>query len=121
MLQIPLCWVYRYEDSEYEYEIISNVQYDENYKAYAHTRADGSIADYFYYSMFGGSGSATKIRSLSGQTLAQSLTAQQEITGCQANGTKWYTHTWSQRELIRTLCILMGKFFEYGASESISY
>ena len=109
MAQFPLVWVKRYEQAGYEYEIISNVQYDEDYKAYAHTRADGSIADFFYYSMFGGSGSAAGIRSLAGQTLAQSLTAQQEINGCKANGSLWYTHSWSQRELIRTLLILMGK------------
>ena len=111
MAQIPLCWVCRYEDSAagYQYEIISNIQYDETYKAYAHTRADGSIADYFYYSMFGGSGNSSKIRSISGQTLANGLTAQQEIDGCKANGSLWYTHSWSQRELIRTLCVLLGK------------
>ena len=109
MSEFPLIWVYRYEDSEYQYEIVSDVQYDENYKAYAHTRADGSIAEHMYYSMFGGSGSATKIRSLAGQSLAQSLTAQQEITGATANGSGWYTHSWSQRELIRTLLTIMGK------------
>ena len=109
MAQFPLVWVKRYEDENYYYEIISDVQIDESYKAYAHTRADGSIADYFYYAMFRGSGSATKIRSLSGQTLAGSLTAAQEIAGCTANGTLWYTQTWSQYQLIRTLLMLMGK------------
>lgn len=109
MASIPLCYVYRYEDGEYEYEIVSDVQYDENYKAYAHTRADGTIANAFYWSMFGGSGSATKIRSLSGQSLAAKLTAENEIAGAKANGSKWYIHSWSQHELIRTLCVLMGK------------
>ncbi|MBR3624678.1 MAG: hypothetical protein IKN43_15170, partial [Selenomonadaceae bacterium] len=33
MSQIPLCWVKRYEDDEYAYEIISDVQYDSDYKA----------------------------------------------------------------------------------------
>ena len=126
MAQFPLVWVKRYQDADYEYEIISDVQYDDTYKAYAHTRADGTIADYFYWSIYGGSGSTTKIRSLSGQTLAQSLTAQQEIDGCKANGTGWYTHTWSQHELIRTLLILMGKstdtqsVFGYGNCRSAS-
>lgn len=126
MSQIPLCWVYRYEDDTYEYEIISDIKYDDNYKAYAHTRADGSIADYFYYSIFGSSGNATKMRSLSGQSLANGLTAEQEIAGCRANGAKWYTHTWSQRALLRTLCILMGKstdvqgVFGYGNCRSAS-
>ncbi len=109
MAQFPLCWVKRYEESGYKYEIVADAQFDDTYKAYAHTRADGTIADYFYWSIYGGSGSASKIRSLSGQTLAQSLTAAQEIAGATANGSGWYTHTWSQHELIRTLLVLMGK------------
>jgi len=110
MAQFPLVWVKRYTEGDWQYEIISNVQYDEDYKAYAHTRADGSIAEFFYWSMFGGSkDSSGKMRSLSGLALTQSLTAQQEIDACKLNGAKWYTHTWSQRELIRTLCVLMGK------------
>ena len=109
MAAIPLVWVYRYEDDDYEYEIISDIQYDENYKAYAHTKADGTIADYFYWGMFGGSGSATKIRSLSGQSRSYSMTATNEIAGAKANGSNWYIHTWSQKELLRTLLVLMGK------------
>lgn len=109
MAQFPLVWVKRYEDSDYWYEIVSNAQVDSSYKAYAHTRTDGSIAPYFYYAMFRGSGNASKIRSLSGQTLAGSLTAANEIAGCTANGSLWYTQTWSQYQLIRTLLMLIGK------------
>lgn len=109
MAQIPLVWVSRYEKDGYEYEIISDIQYDDTYKAYAHTREDGTIADYFLYSMFGGSGGTAKMRSLSGQSLAYDLTAEQEITGCKANGAGWFIHTWSQRQLIRTLLVLVGK------------
>lgn len=109
MAQIPLVWVSRYERDGYEYEIISDIQYDDTYKAYAHTRADGTIADYFLYSMFGGSGGTAKMRSLSRQSLAHDLTAEQEIAGCKANGDGWFIHTWSQRQLIRTLLVLMGK------------
>lgn len=108
MAEIPLVWVKRWEDGRYEYEVISDRQYDETYHAYAHTRADGTIADKFYFSMFGGSGNAAKIRSLSGQSVSQSLTATQQIAGATANGSGWYIHSWSQRELIRTLCVLMG-------------
>ena len=109
MAQIPLVWVYRYEDDDYYYEIVSNIQYDENYKAYAHTKANGSIADYFYSAMFGASGNASKLRSLSGQTLSQTLTTEQQLSGATANGDGWYIGTWSQHELIRTLLVLMGK------------
>ncbi len=109
MASIPLVWVYRYEDDNYEYHILSDIQYDENYKAYAHTRADGTIADFFYWGMFGGSGSATKIRSLSGQTRSGSMTAEDEIAGAKANGDNWHIHVRSQRELITDLLVLMCK------------
>ena len=111
MAEMPLVWIYRYEDSGYEYEIISPTQIDSNYKAYAHTNASGQIKDAFYYGMYGGSGSSSRIRSLSEQARLFSLTAAQEIAGCQANGSSygWYTQTWSQHEYIRTLLCLMGK------------
>ena len=109
MAQIPLIWIKRYEDDNYLYEIISDTQEDEDFKAYAHTRADGSIADYFYWSMFGASGNTAKTRSLSGQTRSGTMTAQNFIDGALANGSNWYIHTWSMRECIRTLLILMGK------------
>ena len=109
MSEIPLCWFYRYQDGTYEYEIVCEHQYDENYKAYAHTRADGSIADSFYWGMFGASGSAAKLRSIAGQSVSQSLSMQQMIDGAGANGNGWYIHTWSQRCCITTLLVLMGK------------
>ena len=109
MAQIPLIWIKRYEDENYLYEIISNTQEDEDFYAYAHTRADGSIADYFYWGLFGGSDNSTKIRSLSGQTRAWWNFPWGFINSALANGSNWYIHTWSQRECIRTLLILMGK------------
>lgn len=109
MAQIPLCWVYRYETDRYQYEIVSNIQYDENYKAYAHTDASGSIKPYCYHSIFGGSLISSKIRSLSGQNLFGDLTSVQCISAAKANGSGWNITYWSQRELLRTLLVLMGK------------
>ena len=111
MASFPLCWVYRYEDDNYQYEIVSNIKYDDNYKAYAHTKSDGTIADYFYWGLFSGSdgSSSAKMRSLSGRTPMKSNTATVEVTASKLNGSGWYTHTWSQKELIRTLLTLMGK------------
>ena len=59
--------------------------------------------------MFGGSGSKSKIRSLKGQSLAQSLTTQDQIDGATANGLGWYIHPWSRRECIKDLLVLMAK------------
>lgn len=109
MSAIPLCWWLRYEEDGYEYYIVCEHQWDSSYKAFAHTRADGTIEDYFYWGMFGGSGSKTKIRSLKGQSLAQSLTTQDQIDGATANGPGWYIHSWSRRECIKDLLILMAK------------
>lgn len=109
MSALPLCWFYRYEDEEYEYEIVCEHRWDEHYKAYAHTRADGSIADYFYWGMFEGSGDPNKMRSLSGKSLLQNATAYDYIKGATANGPGWYIHTWSQRQYIQTLLVLIGK------------
>ena len=110
MAQIPLCWVYRYEDDNYLYEIISNVQWDENYKAYAHTRADGSIADYFFEGIFHATGNASKLRSLSGiSTVTTALNMSQQVAAATANGSGWYIDSWSRYQLIRTLLVLISK------------
>lgn len=119
MAQFPLCWFKRYEDDDYVYEIVSNVQWDETYKAYAHTDAEGNIKDFFYWEMFETSTVGTKLRSLSGRTVVRSTllsTATQYIVNNGANdprtngsGNGWYLGSWSQKECIRALCILLGK------------
>lgn len=109
MSEIPKVWVKRYTDGEWRYTIFSDVQYDDEYSQDAYIRADGTAGEHFCWSMFGGSGGAAMIRSLSGQTRTGSLTAQQEVDGAKANGSLWYTHTWSRHELIKDLLILMGK------------
>ena len=127
MAQIPLCYVYRYEDSNYIYTIVSDVKYDDNYKAYAHTGSDGTIHDYFYWGLFMASGSTSKLRSISGQDIITSLTASQETTACKANnsdttgvnGKGWYTHTWSQWTLLQTLLVLISK--STNTQESFGY
>ena len=109
MAQFPLCWVYRYEDANYYYEIVSNVQYDENYKAYAHTDANGNIKDYFYWSLFTASGDTSKFRSLSGKSSTCNITISAASSAISANGDNWYIASWSQYELIRTLLVLISK------------
>lgn len=119
MVQFPLVWIKRYEDADYVYEIVSNVKYDDDYYAFAHTNANGDIKDYFYWGMFEASGNTTKLRSLSGQQFTSTHTLAQEIAACVANGAGydntngtgngWYVITWSQNELIRTLLYLLGK------------
>ena len=105
---IPLVWVYRYEDAQYQYEIVSPVKYDENYKAYAHTDKNGNICDYFYYGMFGGSIDSNGVcRSLSNKTLGRNSNKTDQANMCKANGDDWYIGVWCQRALLDTLATLI--------------
>lgn len=109
MTAIPCCWVKRWEEDGYRYVVICDTQYDEGYKAYAHTRADGSIEKVHYYPMFKGCMVDTKLRSISGQYPQYNTTAQAERTAAQANGAKWELRTHAMDELICDLLTLMAK------------
>lgn len=111
MAAIPLVWVCRYQESGYRYVIFCESQYDESYKAYAHTRPDGTIAKNAYHALFEGTIVETKLRSLAGDGLyPQNITqASAELTAAKANGTNWSIRTWSVHTLIADLCTLISK------------
>lgn len=102
-------WVKRYEDSAYEYVIFSNVQFDSDYKCFAHTNSSGHAMPAFYYGMFFGSVVDGKMRSLATGSNSVNTTREQEITYAKANGTGYYTITKSQWEFICDLLTLLGK------------
>lgn len=109
MSRIPKVYLKMWEADGYEYCNICDVKLDDNYHAYAHTRADGSEMDYLYLSMFEGSLVASKVRSIKGLNPMVSQTGANELTYAKANGSGWSTRSWSQRNLINMLLILMGK------------
>ena len=109
MSEFPLIWLCQYEVDNYEYVIVSNIQYDETYRADAYTRADGSIAKYMYLPMFGGSYDGSRLRSISGQVLANNTAMQTEFNYAAANGAGWTVIPWCRRNLINCLLLIMGK------------
>lgn len=109
MSAIPLVWVKRYHENGYRYVIFCESQYDESYKAYAHTRPDGSISPFAYGPMFEGAIVDSKLRSLSGLAPTSKTTASAEVTAAQANGEKWTITTWAFWNLIHDLLVLLGK------------
>lgn len=109
MSKIPKTYLKMWEADGYEYCNICDVKLDDDYHAYAHTRADGSEMDYIYLSMFEGSFVSNKVRSIKGQTPMNNKTGTDELTAAKANGSHWSTRAWSQRNLINMLLILMGK------------
>ena len=113
MSAIPLVWISQYEFGGYEYIILCNVRYDESYHAYAHTRANGTIMNVKYISMFKGWHDGTRLRSLSGKQPMYSKTASQEISFASANNQSgadiWRTRSWADRNLINCLLTVIGK------------
>ena len=109
MSAIPLVWVKRYQEAGYQYVIFCETQYDEGYKAYAHTRPDGTIAKVAYHAMFKGSLVDGKLRSIAGVSPQNSTTAAQELGYAKANGTKWTIKTWALHSLIADLLTLISK------------
>lgn len=113
MSAIPLVWISQYEFGGYEYIILCNVRYDESYHAYAHTRANGTIMNVKYISMFPGWYDGVRLRSLSGKQPMAAKTASQEISFASANNQDgadiWRTRSWADRNLINCLLTVIGK------------
>ena len=95
MATIPLVWVKRYTQDGKQYHLFCDIQLDEDFHAYAHTRADGSIEPYTFYPMFGGSLVSGKLRSIAGQTQLNSAAGATEISYAKANGELWNTGYYS--------------------------
>lgn len=124
MASFPLVWFKRWEDNDYEYCNICNIKLDEDYHAYAHTRKDGSIMDIKYLGMFEGSYISSKMRSLSDQNIGVSQPAATEISYATANGSGWYTQSFSEWVMIGDLLRLISRndnsqaVFGYGVAAS---
>lgn len=108
MSEIPLVWVKRYSLLNYRYIVFCEEQYDDTYKAYAHTGADGQICDAIYMPIFEGAAIQGKLRSISGQTVTASQNDDTETTQAEANGDGWQKTDASSMELLWDLLTLMG-------------
>ena len=109
MSAIPKVYLKEWEDAEYEYCNFCDIKLDDDYNADAHTREDGSEMDYMYLGLFEGSLIANKVRCIKGLSPMVSQTGSNELTYAKANGERYSTRSWSQRNLINMLLLLMGK------------
>lgn len=109
MSAIPLVWIARWEEGNYEYISVCQSQYDETYRADAHTKEDGSVMDKYYMACYRGALVDTKLRSLSGLQPMHSKTAQQEIDYAKANGALWDMDSYSRYNLLADLMTIMAK------------
>lgn len=102
-------WVKRYEDASYEYVIFSDVQFDEDYHAYAHTGADGKVKNAFYWGMFKGTNVGSKLRSIGTGSVMVNQTRNTEVTYAMGNGDQYYTIYKSGWDYIADLLTLISK------------
>jgi len=114
MVGIPTVWI--------KYQIIngkdtfyfSDIQLDNNFHAYAHTAADGSIMSYTYLAAYNGwKDNNGNMRSLSSKTPTTSETFPNQIEQARANNPEgkhmWDIDTFVDRNLINLLLLLIGK------------
>lgn len=110
MSAIPTVWTKRWEEGGYEYVVFCEEQYDDTYKAEAHTHADGTIGKVAYHALFEGSKDGSgKLRSIAGTRPDNTTTAEAERTAAKLNGDAWEIRPWSLHELIADLCTLISK------------
>ena len=109
MSEIPLIWVKRWSKNNYDFVVFCETQYDDTYKAYAHTDADGNILPVTYFPMYEGAVINNRLRSLSGQTPTASMTDEQETTAAKQNGERWDKQSYSEINLMYEMCTLISR------------
>lgn len=109
MSEIPLIWVKRWSQNNYDYVVFCESQYDDTYKAYAHTDASGNILPVTYFPMYEGAVINNRMRSLSGQAVTASTTDEQETTAAQQNGNRWDKLSYSECNLMYEMCTLISR------------
>lgn len=110
MMQWPKIFMKRTEVNGIYSFRISNFKVNDDYECWCNYDIDDNEIPFFYTPIYFGSGSTSKMRSLSGQSNFVSYTAQQEVAAAKANGERiWYTEVLSDRMLFIDLCTLIGK------------
>lgn len=114
MVQFPNIYFKRWEDSSYQYCVITDKQVDSGFKNYAHHDVNGATLPYIYLAMYFGSYDGLRMRSLSGKEPMTGTTRQQEFDRAQANndsgeqGEGWFTMHKADWDMVNDLLILIG-------------
>ena len=104
---------------------IADHQEDANYKCWSFYNKDNKLLDHFYTAIYRGSNVGNKLRSLSGQPIMASQTADTEVSLAKANSAYWNISTWADSLLMYLLLYLMGKSLDlqgtFGQGDSNGY
>ncbi len=111
MSEMPLVYVNRWEDENYNYVAFSNAPINDNFNAFAFTNAYGDIQNFMYLPMFKGSKDGNnRLRSLM-KTTPWNTTggALNEVTAASACGDGWQLWDKAKIDLIMDLIVLITK------------
>ena len=109
MAEFPLWWMYQYQDSDYDYIIISDSQIDNNYHAYAFTDSNGIVRDKMYVGIYRSSSSGQSLKGLS-QYYFNSFS--DALTKHTINNI-YNLISWSERDYIASLLIILSKSTDF--------
>lgn len=115
MMEWPKIWMKIVADSDSKSGSVYIADYkaDSDFHCYSNINSRGVEVDHFYTAIYNGSNVSSKLRSISGQACANSLSGTTVITFATANNlgsdVLWYTDLYSDRVLINNLLILIGK------------
>lgn len=114
MVGIPTVWLKYIDNGDGTVKVlICDKNLDGTFTAYAHTDVNGNIMPYIYEPCYNGSLVSNKLRSLSGKSCMNNQSGTNEINYAKANNpsgsSMWYTEVFSDRQLINTLLMLIGK------------
>lgn len=112
MSEMPLMYVRRWEDENYNYIVFCEYQTNENYTADAFKNANGGMGSKLYLPMFKGSYVDGKLRSLAKQYWQNNADVQgteAEWNAAVACGTGWQTWDWAKREYLSDLMTFITK------------
>ena len=109
MVAFPQVWLKYEQVGNRQHYYIANMQVDSSYHCYTHINKNGQLVDWIYKSAYKGANVNNVIRSLSGLTPMNTQTSATERNYCQANGDRWFTGVWADRQMINALLLLMGK------------
>lgn len=109
MTAIPTIWTKRWQDDNYLYCLICDRQLDPDFKAYMHTRSDGTVAKYKYIAMYPATLYTDVYKSLSNQVVTASKNFETEMMYTHNIGENWEIFSLSDWATIGDLLTLISK------------